>query len=606
MTQRTVVLVAGAAALAAACQMVTDFDLQPVAETSELLCADGKDNDFDGLADCQDWNCGNQLPCCDIPVVLLVDDFDAGPAECGSPGCDGNSCADPMCVPDESVWHTWPCPLTTECGGALHFNKTRINCFESGVVSLVPLTVNPGLMVEVDVLGRPERLGFVEIGLTIQTEADLGGSFDPCGTSQDVISFAAIRQVYDDAGYRAVAAFQLADVGQSEVVADVDVPHRLGIGIDGQRQVFYTLDGVQFAQGAVPVPETGDQVRLAITGVTETATVDSVRVQAGLLCHDPRDWQLAGVDAESSLVLGIDEEAGLSFDADEVFSPSVRFEGDDPELFYTGCQWLAGRNECDPLEIAIGRAVFNGDAFVRDTANPLFETGDVPAGELSGLRLNMQVDVAAGPDFRGYIAPGSGSQVFVVDSSFEEVTEVLPAGVLGEFDEQDLCCASVVDVPDGRTLMWYSGNRVRNAVNGWEIGLAVSTDGGRTFARHPTNPVLVPGPPGSFDSDGVFDPVVVYDAHRAMFRMWYEARDFFGTVRIGYAVSTDGASWSRYPGNPVIDPGALDFDSIGGPEVVLAADGRLRMWLHGRSAGEARRRIFAFENRGVSAAGPEE
>ncbi len=592
-------VLAAAAVLLAGCEVVTDFTLQPVAETTEQLCTDGKDNDFDGLTDCQDWNCSDQLPCCDIPVVQLVDDFDNGPADCATDGCDGARCDQPdLCAPDTSAWHTWPCPVTTECGGALHFNKTRVNCFESGVLSKVPVTVGPGLIIEADVVGRPEKLGYVEFGLTIQTEQDLGGSLDPCGSSQHVILFASIRQVYDDAGYRAVATFQQTEVGESAPVTDTGVPHRLAITVNDDRQVHYSLDGEEFAAGVVPVPSSTEEVRLAVTGVTETATVNAVRVQAGRLCHDPTGWQLTGADADSSMVFGIDPQTGLEFDADEVFSPSLRFDGDQTELYYTGCPWTSGRSECDPLAIGIGRAHLDNGQFVRDSPTPLFTAADVPGGELSGLRLDMQIDATGGADFRGYLAPGSGAPVFEVDHSFTQITAALPAGALGDFDEADVCCPSVVDLPDGRSMMFYAGSRVRNAVNNWQIGLAISDDGGKTFTRYADNPIFRPGPAGSFDSDGVFDPVVVYEPGRNLFHMWYEARDFFGTVTIGYAVLTDGINWSRFPGNPVIDPRDFGFESTGGPEVVLSPDGKLRMWLNGRTTDAPRRQIYSMFNNG--------
>ena len=78
-----------------------------------------------------------------------------------------------------------------------------------------------------------------------------------------------------------------------------------------------------------------------------------------------------------------------------------------------------------------------------------------------------------------------------------------------------------------------------------------------TFARHPDNPVLGEGSPDAVDSGGVSNPVALWDERRSMFRMWYEARDFFGDKRIGYAVSTDGVHWSRSPDNPVISPEEL-------------------------------------------------
>jgi len=70
--------------------------------------------------------------------------------------------------------------------------------------------------------------------------------------------------------------------------------------------------------------------------------------------------------------------------------------------------------------------------------------------------------------------------------------------------------------------------------------------------KHPKNPLLVQGPPGSFDQDRVFNHgSVLYDGDR--FRMWYAGVHrqrgvyWWEWLRIGYAESKDGVAWEKVP-----------------------------------------------------------
>jgi hypothetical protein len=151
--------------------------------------------------------------------------------------------------------------------------------------------------------------------------------------------------------------------------------------------------------------------------------------------------------------------------------------------------------------------------------------------------------------------------------------------------------------PDGATYLWYSARSALDDPTA-SIGLAIAADG-TSFERHPDNPVLEPGPPGSFDSEAVSHPSVVYDSSRSLFRMWYEGRDFFGKSSIGYAISTDGVEWHKWPGNPVLVPEDVGLASVGGPDAHLASDGRLRAWVHGTTADEEHRMIYELRNEGA-------
>jgi hypothetical protein len=590
-------LAAAAAALAAAAGSCTliDFDLPRIAETDDALCSDGRDNDFDGLADCQDWNCLGALPCCDIPEVLLLDDFDGGGLACDDAVCADAGCAALACGPDAELWHTWPCPYPRACDGALRIEKSV--CFAAGVLSQNAVALAPGLRVTAVLEGRPERLGYLEVALTLQEPGDLPGALDPCGRQQRVVGFAAVRQIWHDDGYVLVAQFQEQDIATSPPVTTPDAPHTVSIGVDVDRRVSYALDGATFAVSDIALPQTEAAARVALTGITEAATFASVQVQAGLRCHDPTTWQLAGADLDASTLLR-GSGVGNAFDGTEVYHPAVWESPAGLELYYTGCAWPPGVEDCDQLLIGIGHATASGAGeAARDADNPVLVQDDIPAAGLTSFRKDMAVDVLPGPTLRGYVAPTQGTAIWSLDAAMDPVANLLQTGSPGEWDGGEMCCATVVEHPDGTTYLWYAGRPTRES-RLWQLGLATSTDG-ETFTRHPDNPILRPGPSAAFDSEAVLSPAIAYDAERALFRMWYEGRDFFGESAIGYAVSTDGAHWRRYDGNPVLTADDAGVASLGAPDVLLDPDGRLRMWVHAVAPGELERRIIQLANQGA-------
>jgi len=76
-------------------------------------------------------------------------------------------------------------------------------------------------------------------------------------------------------------------------------------------------------------------------------------------------------------------------------------------------------------------------------------------------------------------------------------------------------------------------------------------------------------------------PSVIYDG--SSFMMWYHGETVAGVDSIGLATSTDGISWSRYLGNPVLKPGSgWDANSVLEPWVIFQA-GQYKMWYTGQT-----------------------
>jgi predicted GH43/DUF377 family glycosyl hydrolase len=155
---------------------------------------------------------------------------------------------------------------------------------------------------------------------------------------------------------------------------------------------------------------------------------------------------------------------------------------------------------------------------------------------------------------------------------------VLTPGAAGTWDGGSVTQPHVVF--DGSAFrMWYTGEASGFAP---QIGYATSTDG-ITWTRSPA-PVLTAGASGSWDDFSVSDPNVLLDG--GSYRMWYTGADGTGNTavrQVGYAESTDGTTWSKYP-SPVLTPSAGTFDErwTSGLNVVRDASG-LRGWYTGSS-----------------------
>jgi predicted GH43/DUF377 family glycosyl hydrolase len=125
--------------------------------------------------------------------------------------------------------------------------------------------------------------------------------------------------------------------------------------------------------------------------------------------------------------------------------------------------------------------------------------------------------------------------------------------------------------------MWYEG--LEEDVGSRGIGHATSTDG-VDWTKDP-NPVLVHGDSGEWDDQRVGHLGVVYDG--TLFHMWYSGSSHDGTVRVGYATSPDGSVWTKSEHNPVMDVGPPgSWESLGVSSSTVIFDGDVyRLWYVG-------------------------
>ncbi len=144
-------------------------------------------------------------------------------------------------------------------------------------------------------------------------------------------------------------------------------------------------------------------------------------------------------------------------------------------------------------------------------------------------------------------------------------------------------------------LMFYRG---RSSSTPHEIGMATSSDG-VTWTKYSGNPVLKISTSG-WDNNYLKDPFVIYNGN--YYQMWYAAMDTGLDRRIGYATSSDGMTWQKYPYNPVLDlgaTGAWDSHYVNQPCVIF--DGSIyKMWYIGLGATGKYQLGYANSREGVN------
>ena len=173
---------------------------------------------------------------------------------------------------------------------------------------------------------------------------------------------------------------------------------------------------------------------------------------------------------------------------------------------------------------------------------------------------------------------------------------VLGPGEPGAWDAGSRITSTVLIVDD-TYHMWFSGYSGEG--NTWEIGHATSPDG-LDWTMDPANPVLTRGDAGGWDSVWLIGSAVLYDG--AQFHMWYGAWDG-AHERIGYATSPDGSVWTKYGGNPVVDVGPAGswYDLQIRPSQVIADGQRFQMWLMGLRGSDGSVRIgYAESSDGIA------
>lgn len=246
----------------------------------------------------------------------------------------------------------------------------------------------------------------------------------------------------------------------------------------------------------------------------------------------------------------------------------------------------------------------------------------------------------------GYVDVAASDPTRVIGVCDDAVMDI---GEPGSFDDNGLMVLSIVPRPDGELWMYYAGFEICTNIR-YRIlsGVAVSRDGGRTFGRMSSTPMLersdaerfFRGGPFAMHDDGVFKlwyvagsewtsihgkAMPVYDlryqesadgltwqragslsmaltdpdehgfgrpwvvkAGPRDYRLFYSIRKrSVGAYRLGYAESTDGLAWVRKDAEMGLDvsPGGVDSEAIM-YSAVIDVDGRTYCFYNGNNFGE--------------------
>ncbi|MFH2019881.1 MAG: DUF2341 domain-containing protein [archaeon] len=134
--------------------------------------------------------------------------------------------------------------------------------------------------------------------------------------------------------------------------------------------------------------------------------------------------------------------------------------------------------------------------------------------------------------------------------------------------------------------------------NQFRIGYATSSDG-KSWTKYPTY-VLNKSTGAGFDSDGVMWPSVI--KRNGTYMMWYTGYDVSATddYKIGFAVSRDGINWSR-EATYVLNTGATwETDSVMYPTVIFE-NNTYKMWYAGRNVTSLRYKLgYATSTNGIT------
>ncbi len=162
---------------------------------------------------------------------------------------------------------------------------------------------------------------------------------------------------------------------------------------------------------------------------------------------------------------------------------------------------------------------------------------------------------------------------------YEHDAPVLDLGRLGTFDDCGVIPSWILN-HDGKKYMYYIGYNVRTTIPYHNsIGLAISTDGGRTFERFAEGPLF-----GSTYLEPFFTATLCVLVENGIWKNWYlsctgwtkaEAR-VEPRYHIKYAESEDGINWDRQ-GLVAIDYKSDSEAGIARPSV-LAENGLYHMW----------------------------
>jgi predicted GH43/DUF377 family glycosyl hydrolase len=185
---------------------------------------------------------------------------------------------------------------------------------------------------------------------------------------------------------------------------------------------------------------------------------------------------------------------------------------------------------------------------------PLVEAG-LCNPDLSDLRVTAADGVSLLPFFR------ANDALLFNESNFSRYASnpILVSGGGGAWDNGWVHPNSLIDMGNGTYRLYYSANNTPGDSNTPDhIGYATSTDG-IAWTKYVSNPIVSPGAGGAWDDTKV-DHFCVIRESASVWKAWYMGSNG-SLLRIGYATSSDGITWSKSGSNPVLSSTAATWDS---------------------------------------------
>lgn len=170
-----------------------------------------------------------------------------------------------------------------------------------------------------------------------------------------------------------------------------------------------------------------------------------------------------------------------------------------------------------------------------------------------GGKYGTCFDVAVlkdGDRYRMWLSWRPQKSIALVESTdgihWSEPPEIV-LGPRGQTGWEDDINRPIVLKRDNQYHMWYTGQARAHSF----IGYATSGDG-TSWKRMSDKPVVSPEAP--WEKVAIMCPHVIWDPDAGRFRMWYSAGDQYEPDAIGYATSADGLVWLKDQSNPVFRP----------------------------------------------------
>jgi hypothetical protein len=206
---------------------------------------------------------------------------------------------------------------------------------------------------------------------------------------------------------------------------------------------------------------------------------------------------------------------------------------------------------------------------ISHTLNARASEGDIIRVAQGTYTENLTVNISVTIE-GGYEAAGWTRDL----TAYETILDGSGAGVVQLPWDAKRVRYPMVLFDSGTYKMWYNGYGL---FGGIRVGYATSPDG-LTWTKYSGNPVLDVGAPGAWDSQALEAPFVIKEGPTS-YKMWYSGQGE-GSCGIGYATSSDGVNWTKHLGNPILSPGADDWNNVCPMHpFVIYEGGMYKMWL---------------------------